>query len=155
MSITPVLEALEDSPQAAATAHALIDALLTEEAALKNLDALMYPRHPDAAARKRSRQIFEAWHRWIADAEALLRQLRAMKMDDGLREHANRLLSAWAHGSNRVKMTLERLERVIEQSRRGEIITFEEYRRELRPRVGARREPEPASAGGVASGGSA
>lgn len=139
MSITPVLEALEDSPEATATAHALIDALLTEAAALKKLDALMYPRHPDAAARKRSRQIFEAWHRWIADAEALLRQLETMKPTGPFLDRVREFQGELADAHSLTHMTLEKVERGREQALRRETVPGEEVRRELQLRVRGRR----------------
>ena len=136
MISTPVLDATQDDPALAeATALSLIDALMTQQEALRKLDKVMYPRDPDEQARRRSQRAFLAWQEWNSEADELIGRLRTMTLSDTLRDRANELLLAWAHGSCVIKMTLERLERALAQVACGETISGEQVRHDVRART--------------------
>ena len=140
MTATFILEFLPPtSPDFEATARSLVEALMIEEAALKKLDGIMYPVAPDADARRRSRQVFAAWHRWIDAAETLLRRIRLADASGGLPEYALPLDLAWGDAAGMVHITLEDVEVGREQAARGEGVPGEEVRRELQSRLRVQR----------------
>lgn len=140
MTATPILDTLDDQPHVAADLAArLIDGLLAEAQTLDSLDAQMYPHAPDAAARQRSRLVFDAWHRWIAEAEGLLRRAALLEQRGTGVPRLEELHRQVALARCAVKMTLEKVEHAREQVRRGETVPGEEVRRELRLRAGGGR----------------
>lgn len=140
MTATPILDTLDDQPEVAAElASKLIEGLLAEAATLESLDAQMYPRDPDAAARQRSRLVFDAWHRWIADAEGLIRRVASLEQRGTRLSRLEELRRGIALARSTVKITLERVERARAQVQQGETIGGEEVRRELQLRAGGGR----------------
>lgn len=140
MTTIALLDVLKDCPaKAAELAEALIDAMRLEAAALKRLDSLRYPEDPDDAARRRSRRVFAAWHHWLAEAEVLLDQLVELKPTGALLTKAREFEIEIGDASLRAKITLESVERGRGQVLRGEVVSSEEVRRELRVRLDKRR----------------
>jgi hypothetical protein len=140
VTATPILDTLDDEPQAAVElAGRLIDDLLAEVRTLESLDAQMYPQRAEAAARQRSRLVFDAWHRWISEAESLLRRLITLKRQGAALPRLQELRQQIALARCTVKMTLEKVEHARDQARRSETISGEEVRRELQLRAGGGR----------------
>src|SRR5687767_3776921 len=88
-------------------------------------------RDPDAAARQRSRLVFDAWHRWIADAEGLLRRVAPLEGRGTRLPRLEELRRGIALARSTVKMTLEKVERARAQVQTGDTVGGEEVRREL------------------------
>jgi hypothetical protein len=140
MTATPLLDTLSDQPEnAQRLAMVLVEALLREAEALNGLDALMYPQNASPTDQQRSRQIVEAWHGWIGEAEALLRRLSRMDLSTALRERAEQLQLRWGHAQALIGLSPDRIERARQQIRLGETVGAEEIRRELQLRTGGRR----------------
>lgn len=140
MTATPILDTLDDQPQVAADLAArLIESLLAEAQTLESLDAQMYPQHADPAARQRSRLVFDAWHRWIADAEGLIRRVATLEKQGTAVPRLEALREQLGLARCAVKMTLEKVEHARGQVRDGKTVTGQEVRRELQLRAGGGR----------------
>lgn len=150
---TAVLDAVDNQPDAAAqVAGAMVRRLLDQASTLRGLDRVMYPIQPDEDARRRSRLMFDAWHAWIAEAQALLGRIRAMRKAGRPVEGEAQLFDESENAQLMVQMTLEKIERGREQARRGEGKSGEELRRELGLPPRARRAAKIQRAAGVDAG---
>lgn len=140
MTATPILDTLDDQPQVAADLAArLVESLLNEAQTLDSLDAQMYPQNADSAARQRSRLVFDAWHRWIAEAQWLIRRVAALQKLGSAVPRLDALQEQLALARCTVKMTLEKVEHARGQVREGKTVTGQEVRRELQLRAGGGR----------------
>ena len=73
---------------------------------------------------------------WLASAEALLTRCQAIAMSGQTVARLSDLKDAVLATRVILKITIEGIERGLEQIRRGEFITLEEGRRELRAKLG-------------------
>jgi hypothetical protein len=108
-----------------------IAAALAEAKALRQHDEHVYPRDNEPMAMQVAKKLHAAWARWADQAEALLARARSLKGSShvpGLHDLEYATLRARAM----LKISPEVMLARQEQVRRGEVLTAEEVRRELR-----------------------
>ena len=112
----------------------LIDFVLAEYERLAELDAALGHvsiRYADRQAASAMRRLYQ---RWAEQADGLLQGLRAQGLRQRLPAAYDRLERVVGRTQAMLSVTLEALERADEQVRKGETVSSEEVRRELRAR---------------------
>jgi hypothetical protein len=143
---TPLLDLLPSPPDGAVVdggeadealadrAERLIDFALAEHGRITGLDvemgrlALDYTDPQGAAAMRRMYQ------QWADEADELLRRVKGLGLHDRLRAKFDALDRAVGVSRAMLSITLESSRRSDEQVERGEVVSIEEVRRELRAR---------------------
>lgn len=143
----PLLDVIGDSPalfdrdapadRQARVANELIAACLDERRHIEALDVCgptgkwrrMYVRETEAQMRQLHEQ-------WLAPASKLFDRVCAMRKAGLSIQRLEELQDAIGHTRALLGTTVADLERAREQVRRGEVVTLEEVRRELRARTG-------------------
>ena len=118
-----------------AQAEHWIAAALAAAGALRQYDDRLYPAAGDAGALQVANQLHDAWRKWAEDAEAIYQRVTPL-----LRGHvdgAHDLSYAIARARAMLKLTPETMQARRGQAERGDTLSAEEVRRELR--LGNRR----------------
>src|SRR5688572_17754232 len=118
-------------------ANELVAGMLDEHARIEAMDSFG-PRNkcrrflsgPNAEAFRKMHE------QWLAGAEALLARLESIRQAGNELPRAQELHGAVLSTRCLLKITIEGVERGMEEIRRGEFVTLEEGRRELRARAG-------------------
>jgi hypothetical protein len=113
-------------------AEAWIAAALAEARALRQHDEQLDPASPDPAAMQAAHQLYTAWKKWADEAEALYDRLGPRLKDGRHIAGAHDLNYAIGRARAMLKLTPEMMQARREQVARGEVLTAEEVRRELR-----------------------
>jgi len=116
------------SPEAAAR---WVDAALAESAALRVHDDLLYPASRDPEQLRVAHGLHAAWTLWADDAERLLNRLKLLPESQPV-PRAGELFRAVGRARAMLQLTPEIMLKRQEQVERGEVLTLEEVRRELR-----------------------
>lgn len=109
-----------------------VGAALTEAAALRELDDQLYPAENDPARLDRARRLHAAWGKWAQEAETLLRLVLAADTSGAARRDVQELRAEVAFAKALIVQSPELILDRIKQLARGEAITVEEVRLELR-----------------------
>lgn len=112
-----------------------VAAALAEAKALRQHDEQLFPSTDDAAALGRAHALHDAWSRWAEGAEVLFERVRPLL---AARRHvagANDLDYAIGRARAMLQITPEDHVAAADQVRRGEVVSGEEVRRELRARL--------------------
>lgn len=131
---TPITSAARDNSELIEKAGALIDFSIAEHERIKALDlklgrlALRYTDRQGAGA------IRNLYEQWAYRAEELLERVHGLGLHRALAEQWGRLQDAVGMTRAMLSIPLDSLERADEQIRRGEVVSLEEVRRELRAR---------------------
>lgn len=130
------VEMLPTLPQLTAEqAEHWVAAALAEARALRQHDGQLFPAADDPDAMRAAKALHAAWSRWADAAEALYERVRPLL---AARQHVARSNDLdYAIGRTRamLQVTPEGYLAAIGQIRRGEVVSGEEVRRELRARV--------------------
>ena len=112
-----------------------VAAALAEARALRQHDGQLFPSTDDAAAVRTAKALHAAWARWAEGAEALFERVRPLLA--GRRHVAGASDLDYAIGRARAMLQITAEDHIAagEQVRRGEVVSGEEVRRELRARV--------------------
>jgi len=109
-----------------------IAAALAEAKALRQHDDQVYPASNDPPAMQTARQLHDAWRKWADDAEALYDRLGPLLKEGRHLAGAHDLNYAIGRTRAMLKFSPEAMLARQEQVRRGEVLSAEEVRRELR-----------------------
>ena len=109
-----------------------VAAALAEEKALRQHDGQLYPDTADASALAAAHELHTAWRHWADEAELLLGRIRPLLDAKRHVGGADDLDYAARRARAMLKLTPETIQARREQVRRGEVLTAEEVRRELR-----------------------
>ena len=112
-----------------------VAAALAEAKALRQHDEHVFPSSDDPAALRTAKALHAAWARWADAAEVIYERVRPLL---AARRHvagANDLDYAIGRARAMLQITPEDQLAAIGQVRRGEVVSGEEVRRELRARL--------------------
>ena len=120
-------------------AQSLVDNALADWKRLKEYEERYSPGLNDdpALALKISQSIYEMFRQWAGEAEQVLARVRNLKSSGQVTTNINDLLDAHGFAMARLNFPPEKLMRAMEQVRRGELVSAEELRNELRARLRA------------------
>jgi hypothetical protein len=112
-----------------------VAAALAEARALRQHDDQLFPGSDEPAGLRSAKALHAAWARWADGAEALYERVRPLL---AARRHvagANDLDYAIGRARAMLQITPEDQSAAIDQVKRGEVVSGEEVRRELRARL--------------------
>ena len=112
-----------------------VAAALAEARALRQYDDQMYPRDADPAALAVADGLHAAWAQWADQADALYDRIRPLLKERRHIDGADDLDHAIGRIRARLQVTPESHLQGLEEIRRGDVVSMEEVRRELRDRV--------------------
>jgi len=117
---------------AAKLAAVLVDSLLAEYAGLRQLDEFLYPDREHRPERRVAQSLHAAWRQWADSAGLLLDRLGRLNRAGERFSRQEQLADAHGRTMAMLQITLERNDRACDQVKRGELVSVEEVRRELR-----------------------
>ena len=134
------LNALPKLPELTVTqAEHWITAALAEAKALRQYDDKLFPPTADPAVLDPAKELHAAWARWADDAEVLYERVRPLLRARHYVNGAPDLDRAIGRTRAMLQITPESWLEGLEEGRRGDVVSHEEIRRELRDRLAQRR----------------
>jgi hypothetical protein len=133
MHAGPLIDSLE--PFSAEVAEGWMTAALAEASALRLHDDKLWPISRNAADLEVAHQLRAVWAQWADDAERLLNRINVYSFPTGAIPHNGELIHALGRTRAMLKLTPEAMIDRQERVDRGDVMTIEEVRRELRLEV--------------------
>jgi hypothetical protein len=116
-----------------------IAASLAEARALRQYDDKLFPPTADPAVLDPAKELHAAWARWADEAEALYERVRPLLRAGRSVDGAQDLDRAIGRTRAMLQITPESWLEGLEEVHRGDVVSQEEMRRELRDRLQQRR----------------
>jgi hypothetical protein len=113
-------------------AEVWIAAALAKERALRQHEGSLFPDPKDAAAMQLATQLREAWRQWIDEVQGLLHHIEPLLSGKRHVAGSSDLEFCIARARYITETTPELIQQRRDQVARGEVVTAEELRRELR-----------------------
>jgi hypothetical protein len=111
-----------------------VAASLAEEKALRQHDSQLFADPRDPAARPLIEHLRDAWQHWAEHAEDLFDRIRKTDRNAGSVMGLHDLGYLIGRAKAMLQMTPDDFAKRLNQTERGEVLTIEEVRRELRSR---------------------
>jgi len=127
-------DAADTSEALADRAGRLIDFALAEHERISSLDIGMGRRALDHTDPQGAAAMRRMYQQWADETDALLRRVKTLGLCDRLRAKFDALDRSVGVTLAMLSITLESARRSAEQIERGEVVSIEEVRRELRAR---------------------
>jgi len=116
-----------------------IAAALAEARALRQYDDKLFPPTADPAVFDPAKELHAAWARWVDEAEALYERVRPLLRAGQSVDGAQDLDRAIGRTRAMLQITPESWLEGLDEVHRGDVVSQEEMRRELRDRLQQRR----------------